>query len=65
MHARIVAGLELWADRISDLLMRDAHEDLEDAFAETLVVMILPMLAVSRWALLHDNDPGSDPSGQG
>jgi hypothetical protein len=38
---------------------------MEDAVAETLLRMIMPALAISPWAMLHDNDAGSDPAGQG
>ncbi|KQX18419.1 MULTISPECIES: hypothetical protein [unclassified Sphingomonas] len=63
MRADILNGLEIWADRISDLLLFDVPEHLEEAVAETLLVMILPALAISPWAMLHDNDAGPDTAG--
>jgi hypothetical protein len=65
MRAEILAGLETWAERIGDLLLLDVPEEMEDAVAETLLRMIMPALAISPWAMLHDNDAGSDPAGQG
>jgi hypothetical protein len=65
MRADILAGLEIWTDRISDLLLLDVPEHMEDAVAETLLMMVLPALAISPWAMLHDNDAGSDPAGPG
>lgn len=65
MRVDILAGLDLWTDRISDLLLLDVPEHLEDAVAETLLMMVLPALAISPWAMVHDNDAGSDPAGPG
>lgn len=49
-------GLIAWGGAIIDRLILEAPEEYEDDLAETAVIMVVPCLAISWRAMLHDND---------
>jgi hypothetical protein len=37
--------------------MMGASEEVEDALAETAIMMVVPSIAMRPWAMMNDNDP--------